>query len=458
MNNKAVIKETKSICPICLEKIDAQLVKKKSEVFLEKECPEHGKFSTIVWRNLPSYEQWGTGYEGGGPEITQNNIEHGCPYDCGLCSEHKAQTCTVLVELTSKCNMKCPVCFAMADNKNKTVDPDIEEIREMFNKIIECGGPFPLQLSGGEPTVRDDLFEIIFMAKQMGFRHVQLNTNGIKIAEDPVYALELKQAGLDLVYLQFDGVTDDVYQTLRGRDLFSMKQTVIKNCSKAKLAVQLVPVLIPNVNTHQIGEIVKFAKEGIPTIKGIHFQPVSYFGRFPESPSNEARFTLPEVLQAMEIQTEGEIQVSDFLPRKKKDSHCGFSGFYILDEDNNLQATTSFDSSASQEFDCCDSEDMINPAKHVRQFIEERSKYVEEAPCPCCSTTPQIQEIGISKYINRSKTHYLSISGMPFQDAWTLDLERLEGCCIHVFNREKKQLVPFCANYLTSINGERLYK
>jgi len=144
-----------------------------------------------------------------------------------------------------------------------------------------------VQLSGGEPTIRDELPTIIVTGKEIGFYHIQVNTNGIRIAQDKEYLERLKESGADLIYLQFDGVSDDVYRTIRGRNLFDLKVRAISNCAEVKIGVVLVPTVIPNVNLHQLGEIVQFAKKWIPTVKGIHFQPVSYFGQI--SPVTERR-------------------------------------------------------------------------------------------------------------------------------------------------------------------------
>jgi len=449
-----VLAQTHSLCPICLNKIPAARVKKRDSVFLEKQCPEHGDFSVVIWRGEPGYDDWGSGEMVGSPETRLTEQKHGCPYDCGLCPEHEARTCTVLLEVTERCNLCCPVCFASAGGR-RSPDPGLSTIRYRLETILEACGPTPLQLSGGEPTIRDDLPEIVKQAKEIGFPHVQINTNGFRIANHPDYLQQLVEGGADLIYLQFDGVSDDVYRELRGRALAKMKQRVIENCSQAKIGVQLVPTLIPGINDQEIGAIVQFAKAHIPVVKGVHFQPISYFGRFRQAPDDRSRITIPEVLRAMETQTGGEICADAFLPRRRHDSHCGFSGFFILDQDNRLKATTHFNPSESDGANCRDVAGSHNernsPSEHVRKFIIEKSRYLEAEPelCDCQ------REARLETLVSRAKTHYLSISGMPFQDVWNIDLERLRSCCVHVAAPDGK-LVPFCAYYLTSADGQRL--
>jgi uncharacterized radical SAM superfamily Fe-S cluster-containing enzyme len=455
---KEVFAETKSLCPSCLKVIPAFKVAEGNDVYLEKSCPDHGDFKALLWRGAPTYLDWGTGEDALGAEVRQTKSTGNCPNDCGLCTEHGADTCTVLMEVTGRCDLNCPVCFADSSKGVSDFHPDISEIRAMLDSVIEAGGPYPIQLSGGEPTLRDDLPEIIAHAKKLGFYHIQINTHGLRLAKDTDYLQRLKDAGCDLVYLQFDGVSDDVFQKTRGADLFDVKVKAIENCADVKIGVQLVPTLIPGINDHQIGEIIRFAKDWIPVVKGVHFQPVSYFGRYPVAPSDEDRITTPDVLRALEEQTSGEVKAENFLPRRRKDSHCGFSGFFVLQEDNQLKATTVYKPEKR------DSETDINisgfvppketPSEHVRKFIDKKSRFIEPLPMAqkSCACEPQG---ALANLFERAHAHYLSISGMPFQDVWTVDLERLKGCCIHVVTHDKR-LIPFCAYYLTDRTGQRL--
>lgn len=444
-----VIEERKSVCPACLKVLDAQIVRRDEDVYLEKTCPEHGEFSTVIWRgDSPSWEEWNSKDVRYDLPKRHTITAKGCPYDCGLCPSHNAPTCSVLFEATERCNLGCSVCFASSETGCGS-DVPIETVRQVFQNINSSGGPFPLQLSGGEPTVRDDLPEIVSIAKTMGFPHVQVNTNGLRIADDIGYLHKLKEAGLDLVYLQCDGVSDTVYLKLRRRPMADIKRKVLENCAEMKIGVQLVPTVIRSVNDHELGGIVALAKEFMPVVKGIHFQPVSYFGRYGVSPSNETRETTPDVLRSLETQTAGEVKAEHFLPRHKHDAHCGFSAFYILASDGRLRATTFWDPYATE----YSVEDPMMPAEHVREFIISKSRYIEEpgepGECEC------IRAARLSRTLLRAKKFGLSISGMPFMDAWTLDLERLRNCCIHIAKPDGR-IVPFCANYLTDKEGQHM--
>ena len=181
-------------------------------------------------------------------------------------------------------------------------------------QAVKDGGICPIQLSGGEPTLRDDLPEIVALARKIGFDHVQVNTNGIRLAQDADYGQALKDAGTTDFFIQFDGLTDDVYTRIRGAELLRLKLRAIERCAELKIGVILVPTLVRNCNEKQIGSIIRFAKEWIPTVKGVHFQPMAYLGRYPTSPRNEDRILIPEILNAIEEQTAGELTVENMVP------------------------------------------------------------------------------------------------------------------------------------------------
>ena len=266
------IGKTLSVCPVCLTKIPAKkVVGADGNIYMEKHCWEHGSFKTLIWEgDLESYLGW-TAMDAGGKvtPVRAAPVEKGCPYDCGLCQNHERDGCCVLLELTNRCNLKCPVCFASA-GEQKPFDLSLEEIGKQYDLLMERGGPFNIQLSGGEPTMRDDLDKIIVLGKEKGFTFFQLNTNGIRIAQEAGYAEHLVKAGVSVVFLQFDGLDDEIYRTLRGAPLTETKIKAIDNCKKAGLPVVLVPTVAPGVNDHALGEILRFALDRAPHIRG-HF-------------------------------------------------------------------------------------------------------------------------------------------------------------------------------------------
>jgi len=190
--------------------IDATVYEENGQIRLKKTCPEHGTFSDIYWSDAALYKKFARfQHDETGVDNPMTEMDKGCPYDCGLCPEHKTTTVLALIDITNRCNQKCPVCFANAAATGYVHEPSIEQIREMM-QLLTREKPvrnWAIQFSGGEPTVRDDLPAIIRMARDLGFIQIQIATNGIRLAKSVEYCRELVEAGLHTVYLQFDGTT-----------------------------------------------------------------------------------------------------------------------------------------------------------------------------------------------------------------------------------------------------------
>lgn len=451
-NHETVLGTTESVCPVCLSRIEAQRVAADGSVYLLKTCTEHGTFRTIIWRGQPSYVSWAVNRPPSRPEICTAETHRGCPYDCGLCPEHRQQTCCVLLEVTGRCNLNCPVCFAGAGGTGK--DPDLRQIEGWYRTLMASGGPFNIQLSGGEPTLRDDLPEIITLGKSLGFSFFQLNTNGLRLASDRQFAERLKAAGLSCIFLQFDGIDDDVYKKIRGARLFEAKLAAIKRCAELELGVVLVPTLVPGINTESIGDLIRFALEQMPAVRGVHFQPVSYFGRYPQTPADPDRLTLPEVITEIERQTGGKMKVSDFWPPQAENAHCSFHGNFLLQENGEL---ISWGKPAAT--CCCSPRLAAGGAGQARKFVAKRWSAAERNPVResdrIFGGKPRLDSM--DAFLERVDNYSLSISGMGFQDAWTLDLERLKECFIHVVAPDGR-IIPFCAYNLTNQDGQPLYR
>jgi uncharacterized radical SAM superfamily Fe-S cluster-containing enzyme len=443
--------QTSSVCPICLKRLPAWRVTAGDEVYLEKTCPEHGFFRTILWRGRPDYLSWKREKEPNHPRSPLTEVKNGCPFDCGPCVDHRQEPCCVLLEVTDRCDLGCPVCFASA-GKGISDDPPLDVIKMWYRQMLAAGGPFNIQLSGGEPCLRDDLPDIIALGKRMGFTYFQVNTNGLRIASEPAYLKRLKAAGLNVVYLQFDGTDDAIYLTLRGRAILKKKIQAIEACRELKLGVVLVPTIKPGVNDGNIGAIIRFALEHYPTVRSIHLQPVCYFGRYPASPENADRITIPELLRAMETQTDGLVNAADFQPKGSENSYCSFHATYVILPDGSLKPVKPKPLNGS----CCSKpESALDGLLRSKEFVAKNWAIHDEPLIGEGGVSPSLG--GWDSFLTRAKTHLFSISGMAFQDAWNLDLELLQDCCINVAAPDG-HLIPFCAYNLTDTQGHTLYR
>ncbi|MBZ5700010.1 MAG: radical SAM protein [Acidobacteriia bacterium] len=303
------IKPTRSICPECLKAIDATIYEDDGKVFMKKTCPEHGAFNELYWSDYDQYmraEKFR--FDGDGIENPRTEKKKGCPNDCGICPEHKSQTALAIIDVTNRCNLKCPVCFANAAAAGYVYEPTAEQITGMLENL-RANRPVPataLQFSGGEPTIRNELFDFIRKAKELGFKHVEINTNGVRISKDVEYARQLKAAGVSTIYLQFDGLTPDVYKFIRGVDLLETKMKAIQNLREAGFdSVVLVVTLVKGVNDGQLGDIVNFALTNFDVVRCINVQPVSLCGRLPQQEREKMRITIPDFMRLVEEQTNG---------------------------------------------------------------------------------------------------------------------------------------------------------
>jgi uncharacterized radical SAM superfamily Fe-S cluster-containing enzyme len=453
-----VLAETESVCPECLGRIRATRVARGDDVYLRKECATHGVFETVTWRGRPAFGTWVRPKAPVHPQRPSTAVDRGCPFDCGLCPDHRQQSCCVLLEVTMRCDLACAFCFASAGGPaagGAGGDPDRDLLAERMRRLFDVAGPVNLQLSGGEPCVRDDLPEIAALAREVGFTFIQVNSNGLRLARDPAFARRLRDAGAATVFLQFDGTRDEIHERMRGRPLLRQKLAAIDACGEAGLGVVLVPVIVPGINDDDLGGILRFAVSHQPVVRGIHFQPVSYFGRYPAAPTNADRITLPEIIAGLAAQSGGMVRMDSFQPAGAENALCSFNGTFVSMPDGQLLPLTRTRPADA----CCGTAEVatieVQPrVPRARDFVAASWA----APRPQALPIADVPSFGEwDVFLERSRTHTLAISGMAFQDAWTLDLDRLRDCHIHVADWGGAD-IPFCAYNLTSRDGTGPYR
>jgi len=397
-------------------------VAEEENIKLKKSCPNHGEFSVTVWRGLSDFELWRTG----AAELKENEGIL-CPKNCGICAEHIQGSCCVLLEVTRRCNLNCSFCFAAGG----MAEPSLEELKTAVDTILGAGKPL-IQLSGGEPSLRSDLPELIRYIRGKGVDYVQLNSNGLRLAGDEEYVKSLAEAGLSFVFLQFDGVSDDIYEKLRGKALLETKKKAIELCGKYGLGVTLVPTLVKGVNEHQVGDIIRFGAALSPVVRGVHFQPVSYFGRYPESPDDGERYTLDELIYALGVQAG--IKEENIAPSRCDHPSCGAHASFVVMKNGALMPLT-FRRNAQK----------MSSASQNREYIG--SRWARDTEKEQSHRGDDLNDM--DAFVERVKSHGFTVTAMAFQDAMNIDIERLRRCSLHVYSEGK--LKPFCAAYLTGI-------
>ncbi len=271
---------TASVCASCRRQVEAKIVIKGDQVFLEKWCPAHGFERTLICDDAEYYRLCREVYVKHPEMPRQFNTQmvHGCPYDCGLCPDHMQHSCLSIIEITDNCNLTCPVCFAeSAPHLRHRPLPDV--IAMLDAVVANEGEADVVQISGGEPTLHPDFFAILDAAKRRPIRHLMVNTNGLKIATDPDFADKLAQyaPGLE-IYLQFDSLRDDTLKLIRGATLADSHQRVLDRLESRSISTTLVMTVISGINDDQIGEVIQHATKW-RCVRGVTLQPVSAVGR-----------------------------------------------------------------------------------------------------------------------------------------------------------------------------------
>ncbi|MBI5894555.1 MAG: radical SAM protein, partial [Desulfobacterales bacterium] len=281
----------------------------------------------------------------------------------------------------------------------------------------------------------------------------------LRLAREAGYAAALKAAGAASVFLQFDGVTDDVYRVLRGRGLWAEKQAAVAACAQAGLGVVLVPTLVPGVNTEAVGAILDKALGWYPTVRGVHFQPVSYFGRHPGAPADAQRLTLPELMRAIESQTGGRFKAGHFRPPGCEHALCSFHAQYLLSGDGRPRPLHPLPMTPMERAPIRAEEGAARAIGAVaRQWAGQGPASLTARCCGGTAVnTGSAQPMALDNFLEAAQSRTFSVSAMAFQDVWNLDLERVQGCCIHVMAPDGR-LIPFCLYNLTAADGRSLYR
>jgi uncharacterized radical SAM superfamily Fe-S cluster-containing enzyme len=428
---------TRSICPECRIVIDAQVLLRDDGAFMRKRCPEHGWFEGLIYGDARAYvEQAKFNKPGQAPARISTESVNGCPLDCGICPEHRQHTCLALIEVNTACNLDCPVCFA---NAGAGFNLTVPEVEAMLDRFVELEGhPEVVQFSGGEPTIHPDLLTMIAAAQQRDITHVMVNTNGLRIANDPAWFAQFA-ALRPLIYLQFDGLTDDTYRTIRGEPLLETKLRALDRLAEADLHVILVAAIERDVNEHEAGPLIEFGLKH-PAVRGVMFQPVTHSGRHPDHDPMR-RMTVPDVLRAVE--TGGEtFRVSDFVPIPCCSPTCSSVTYaYLGDEGEVIPLTRVLE--VDQYLDYITNRTMPDIDRDVLHALEglwsagsvpgntEGERFV----CASCDLDlPALTDLARRVFM---------VQVRDFLDPWTFDTKRAMKCCIGIL-QDDGRMIPFC--------------
>jgi uncharacterized radical SAM superfamily Fe-S cluster-containing enzyme len=288
---------TSSVCTTCLRVVEAKIIIKDADVYMDKWCPAHGTERVLIADDADYYRMCREVYIKP-PEMPQQfntHMTYGCPYDCGLCPDHMQHSCTTLIEITDNCNLRCPVCFAASGPEREKHKPLATVLAMLDAVVANEGEPDVVQISGGEPTLHPDFFTILDAARARPIRHLMVNTNGIRIAQDRAFAERLAQyrQGFE-IYLQFDSFKPEAMKTLRGADLSRIHAQAIERLNELDISTTLVVTLKKGVNDDEIGRIIDYGLQQ-PCVRGVTLQPIQDAGRAQDYDPRLHRLTVSEI-------------------------------------------------------------------------------------------------------------------------------------------------------------------
>jgi uncharacterized radical SAM superfamily Fe-S cluster-containing enzyme len=430
---------TKSLCPTCLELVDAKIVFQDEKVWMLKHCKTHGDSRSMIADDVEYYKQIRNyNKQSEVPLKFNTKVHYGCPYDCGLCTDHEQHSCLSIVEVTDRCNLACPTCYA-SSAPNYGRHRTLEEIEKMFDVIVANEGePDVVQISGGEPTVHPQFFEIMDIAKSKPIKHLMLNTNGIRIAKDISFVEKLASYMPDFeIYLQFDSFKPEVLEKLRGEDLTEVRKQAIENLNHFNLSTTLVITLQKGENDDEIGKILDYATKQ-KCVRGVTFQPTQVAGRNDNYDDETGRITLTEVRRKIYE------QYPIFTPQDLVPVPCNPDALcmaYALKMDDQVIPMTHL----------LNPEDLLNTTKNT--IVYENDEDLKNHLITMFSTGISVdcaedtfgELMCCLPRVQSDNLHYenlFRIIIMNFMDASDFDVRAVKKSCVHIVDKRYK-LVPF---------------
>lgn len=430
---------TLSLCPQCLKRIDAKIVFEDDKVYMLKRCREHGASKVLIADDIPYYKNIRNYNKPSETPYTFNTkTDYGCPYDCGLCPDHEQHSCLTVVEITDRCNLTCPTCYAGSSpthGRHRT----LEEVKKMLDAVVANERePDVIQISGGEPTLHPQLFEILDYAKSLPIKHLMLNTNGIEISKNFEFAKRLASYAPDFeIYLQFDSFRNEVLQSMRGANLVTIREQALEHLNALNLSTTLVVTIQKNLNDDEIGSIIDFALKQ-PCVRGVTLQPTQIAGRLDNFDALTDRITLTEVRRKILEQT-AVFNADDLIPVPCNPDALVMG--YALKLGGQVFPLTRYINPADL-LDNSRNTIVYEQDEHLhRRMIQlfSTGNSVESATeklhsLLCC--LPQIQAPTLD-YNNLFR-----VIIMQFIDAYNFDVRSVKKSCVHIVNKDCK-IIPF---------------
>jgi len=427
------------LCPTCLKRVDAKIVFEDDNVFMLKRCKEHGNSKVLIaddveyYKNIRNYNKASET-----PYKFNTKTDFGCPYDCGLCPDHEQHSCLTVIEVTDRCNLSCPTCYA-SSSPTYGRHRSLEEVKKMLDTIVENEKePDVVQISGGEPTIHPQFFEILDYAKSLPIKHLMVNSNGIEIAKSIEFTKRLATYAPNFeVYLQFDSFDDKKLKVLRGANLNSIREKAIENLNKVNLSTTLVVTLQKGLNDNEIGTIIDYGLKQ-KCIRGVTFQPTQIAGRNENFDVELNRITLTEVRRKILEQTTV-FNEDDIIPVPCNPDALAMG--YALKLGGKVTPLTRLINPA----------DLLNNSSNT--IVYERDKAIRGQLSEVFSSGTSVEKgskklhsllccLPFVKAPDLGYNNLFRVIIMHFMDAHNFDVRAVKKSCVHIVNKDNK-IIPF---------------
>ncbi len=505
-------RETDSLCPRCVVatreaiirgerdlselvsgrrgEIRARIEEEGGKLVIKKSCPEHGSFDDLLsidpeFSRVIEGRYPGRDFRTWGDELVHRHGTSTIKYGRGA---------VLTIDLTNRCNMMCNPCFMDANQVGYVHELRLDEVKKILDDSISFKPrrQMSVQFSGGEPTISPHFLEACAYAKKIGYYQVQAATNGLRFALEPEFAYQAKEAGFDMAYLQFDGVTNEANSHRHITNLFDAKLLAIENLFKAGISITPVTTVVNTVNEQGVGPLLQFCIENSDKIGGISFQPVSFTGRdedITDERRKRQRYTISHLAHEFKRYFEGKIDpYRDWYP-------LGAMGSFTALADHLRGPEVSFGGLNCSCHPNCGSSVLLAVNDRTKawapitaffdldRFVKDITVIVDTARGKKLSLAqvvlaflrnydqrkapPGLTLEKLLKVVNRRMGGALTdgekppqeewklmwVGGMWFQDLWTYDFRRTEMCVIPYATQEGE--ISFCA-YNTGVGWRQI--